>query len=437
MSSSEQKGNPPVVMRPGKYVRLSPLRVFGVLALLVLPWVIVVSQSITQSPAARSAAAPPPAVPQTSPASAPAPVATTNHVLPPGPWGELEYTPITLEPPADSVERFAAADTGTWYFRDTTGEQLPGVLRSAGLTEAQVRAMVRACAPDPEGNGVTVRPDPDTLAAISYDARSALYTWLARDPRNPQSEPFRHHIGGAPWLADSGLPGRTVALLRTYFYRRGEWEAFSDISAVLPEIPEAEDRAKMFRALASQAALNVRLRVRPDSDLPALIEYWGRGHRERDIGPLLESLAKVPGGDTVGVSQLLPAFARARLNTFPPRVNLDGSVRGVFDCHWTSLNFWNAMPENRFTEPPIAAHEFETAYREVERPTQFGDVILLTNAAGQGIHSAVYIAGDVVFTKNGVSIAAPWIFMRLGDVVTYYEMDGAVKQVTYRRRDLE
>jgi hypothetical protein len=43
----------------------------------------------------------------------------------------------------------------------------------------------------------------------------------------------------------------------------------------------------------------------------------------------------------------------------------------------------------------------------------------------------------VVFTKNGVSIAAPWIFMRLGDVVTYYEMDGAVKQVTYRRRDLE
>jgi hypothetical protein len=283
---------------------------------------------------------------------------------------------------------------------------------------------------------VKVRADPETAAAMSYDARSALYERLARDPRNPQSEPFRHHVGGRPWLADSGLPENTVALLRKYFYRRGEWEAFSDISAVLPEIPGAEERAKMFRALASQPALNVRLRVRPDSDLATLVDYWGHGGRERDIGPLLESLTKVPGGETIGVSQLLPAFARSRLNTFPPRVNVDGSVRGLFDCHWTSLNFWNEMPENRFTEPPLAAREFETAYREVDRPTQLGDVILLTNAAGQGIHSAVYIAGDVVFTKNGVSIAAPWIFMRLADVVTYYEMDGPVKQVTYRRKDL-
>jgi hypothetical protein len=299
-----------------------------------------------------------------------------------------------------------------------------------------VRALARACAPDPEGNGVTVRTDAETVAAMSYDARSALYERLARDPRNPQSEPFRHRIGGKPWLADSGLPEQTVALLRKYFYRRGEWEAFSDISAVLPEVLDEDERAKMFRALASQPALNVRLRVRPDSDLSALVAYWGRGRRERDIGPLLESLTKVPGGETIEVSQLLPAFARSRLNTFPPRVNLDGSVRGIFDCHWTSLNFWNAMPDNRFTEPPVAAHEFLTAYREVERPTQFGDVILLTNAAGQGIHSAVYIAGDVVFTKNGVSIAAPWIFMRLPEVVTYYEMDGPVKQVTYRRKDL-
>src|SRR5690349_12418541 len=34
MSSDEQKGIPPVIMRPGKYVRLSPVRVFVLLALL-------------------------------------------------------------------------------------------------------------------------------------------------------------------------------------------------------------------------------------------------------------------------------------------------------------------------------------------------------------------------------------------------------------------
>jgi hypothetical protein len=434
MSSQEQMGNPTVVMRPGKYVRLSPLRVFGVLALLTLPWVIVVSQAHTQfSEGTRAAATTSRAHGATS---LPAPVATTSHVLPPGPWGELEYTPITLEPPADSVERFADVDTFTWYFRDTSPEQLPGVLKAAGVGDAQVRAWVRASARDAEGNGVTVRADAETIAAMSIEARSALYERLARDPRNPQSEPFRHHIGAGPWLTGTGLPEQTIALVRKYFWRRGEWEAFSDISAVLPEIREAEDRAKLFRGLASQPALNVRLRVRPGSDLSALVEYWGRGHRERDIAPLLESLTKVPGGDTLGVVQLLPAFVRSRVNTFPPRVNVDGSVRGVFDCHWTSLNFWNAMPENRFTEPPLAGKEFDTAYREVDRPTQLGDVIMLMDAAGHGIHSAVYIAGDVVFTKNGVSIAAPWIFMRLPDVITYYEMDGPVKQVTYRRKEL-
>jgi hypothetical protein len=410
------------------------VRVFILLALLIAPWVVVVSQTNTQTPATGSSASTP--QPHAATAPAPAPVATTSHVLPPGPWGELEYTPITLEPPADSVERFADVDTGTWYFRDTTPEQLPSVLRAVGLDDRQVRAMVGASAPDPEGNGVLVRPDAETLAAMPLQARSALCERLAADPRNPQSEPFRHHVGGSPWLADSGLPEQTIALVRKYIYRRGEWQAFSDISAVLSEVRDADDRAKLFRSLASQPALNVRLRVRPGSDLAALVEYWGRGHRERDIGPLLESLTKVPGGDTVGVSQLLPAFARSRLNTFPPRVNVDGSARGVFDCHWTTLNFWNAEPENRFTEPPLAAKEFRSAYREVERPTQLGDIVMLTNPAGQGIHSAVYIAGDVVFTKNGVSIAAPWIFMRLPDVITYYEMDGPVKQVTYRRKEL-
>jgi hypothetical protein len=430
MYRTDQKGNAPVHARPGTYLRLSTLRVVGLAALLILPWVIVFSRPATAWRHGPGAAA-------TTSTTAASPATTTAaQPLPAGPWGELEYTPITIEPPADAVHRFESADTSRWYIRDCTTGELAARLKDAGVGEVQRNALVAAASPDRVGNGVLIRPDAETLAALAPDVRSALYGMLAADPRNAQSEPFRHPVAGPDWFAQSGLAADTVALVRKYVYRRGDFESFADISAVLPSIAEPDERARLFRTLASQTALIVRLRVRPDSDLPALVTYWGRGHLERDVAPLLESLAKVPGGGTVDVDQLLPAFPRARLNTYPPPVNVDGSVQGIFDCHWTSLNFWNTVPDTTLTDGAIAARQFDTAYHKIEKPTQLGDVIMLCPPDGTGIHSAVFIGGDVIFTKNGASITAPWILARLPDVVSYYETVGPLKMLTFRRNDL-
>jgi hypothetical protein len=422
-------GSPPPGTRAGTYLHLSPFRVLCLAALLLLPWVIVFSQTRAREHSAGLATAP------THPANG-ATRPTTAQALPEGPWGELEYTPIIIEPPADSVARFAATDTSTWYFRNCTPSQLESLLKAAGLSDDLRQAILRTIAPDPQANGLTARPDPNTLAALPHVARAAIYQTLAHDPRNPQAEPFRHRAAGPDWFAGADLPADLVSTARRFVYRRGDMEAFVDVSAVFPAIPNDETRARFFRTLASESALVLRLRVRPDSDLKQLVAYWGRGGVGRDVAPLLESLSKVPGGDTVDVAQLLPAFPRTRLNTYPPPVNLDGSDRGLFDCHWTSLNFWNTMPDNRFTDTREAARQFDTAYRVVDAPTQLGDIVVLTGPQGQGIHSATFIAADVVFTKNGTSITAPWILMRLPDVIAYYETQGPVKTITYRRKDL-
>jgi hypothetical protein len=391
--------------------------------------VIVFRQSLTEYPGVVAPAA------ATTTAPAPATAGTTQAV-PAGPWGELEATPITLEPPEDAVARLASVDTGVWYFRDCTLEQLGRLLTDAGVGAAHRDSLVRAASADPQGNGLVVRPDGAVLAALTPDVRRAVYRVLALDPRNPHSEPFRHVADGTDWFADSGLSKGTLDLVRKFVYRRGNLDAFADMSAVLPAIPGSEERARFLRALSGQPALIVRLRVRPDADLEKLVEYWGRGHAGRDVAPLLESLAKVPGGGKIDVAQLLPAFARARLNTFPPPINVDGTLQGLFDCHWTTLNFWNAMPDNSFTDAAVAGQRFDTAYRLIEGPSQLGDIVMFTNPQGRGIHSAVFVAGDVVFTKNGASIAAPWILARLPEVFSYYEPLGPLKMVTYRRKDL-
>jgi hypothetical protein len=64
---------------------------------------------------------------------------------------------------------------------------------------------------------------------------------------------------------------------------------------------------------APVSTLLMKLRVTPQSDLDALIRYWGQGERGRAMRPFLESLVKVPAGEVVNVSYFLPAMARMRL----------------------------------------------------------------------------------------------------------------------------
>ena len=54
------------------------------------------------------------------------------------------------------------------------------------------------------------------------------------------------------------------------------------------------------------------------------------------------------------------------------------------------------------------------------------------------VHSATYLADDVVFTKNGGIFTQPWTYMKLSDLVTYYNTftppDQPLKVVMCRRK---
>jgi hypothetical protein len=64
----------------------------------------------------------------------------------------------------------------------------------------------------------------------------------------------------------------------------------------------------------------------------------------------------------------------------------------------------------------------------------YGDLILLVNQGSIAIHMCVYIADQVVFTKNGVDIHQPWVLMRLADMLRCYDLDQPFRVVAYRRK---
>ena len=101
------------------------------------------------------------------------------------------------------------------------------------------------------------------------------------------------------------------------------------------------------------------------------------------------------------------------------------------DCHWTSLNFFEEEPKDLFLDSAKASEHLLSAYVAVDPPYKFGDVLCFLDG-GEGLHTCVQVADDIVLTKNGESILAPWTFMPLKDVDDVYRRSPDTRVQGYR-----
>ncbi len=209
--------------------------------------------------------------------------------------------------------------------------------------------------------------------------------------------------------------------------RAAPWGKLESIPIAL-SVPE--ELAARSPAVEPRSALLVRLHVGPGADLAALTDYWCPGGRARDLRPLLASVMKVPGGGWLDIAQLLPEFARKRLYTYPHA----GDQSANHNCYWTALNFFNDQPDELLGDLGIAARCLRQDYVPVMGEQKFGDVILLKPSPAAAVHACVLIAEDIVFTKNGPGLAAPWVLMRLPEVMTGYAAGRPLQVQVYRRK---
>jgi hypothetical protein len=350
------------------------------------------------------------------------------------PWGDLLVHDISVERPEEYIGYESRSNgPALWVFDRMTPDSARSLMISCGVAEAQVNRALSPTMMTTTPSNTTVQVDEELVFSLTPPVRAKLYQALGSSPENHYMQfPFNvpnQDVDG--WFAGSKVDDSVIAKIRKLIYPRGPGLSFSDFELVMNAMPSDQERMILVKTLSRQAGLLVRVQVRPDTDLDRLLGYWSKGLQAKDTRPLLESVRRLPGGGTVSIMYLLSHFARERLYTFPvPPKPGDPAM----DCHWSTMNFFNDPPDNRFANPAYTVRYLQDNYYAVSRANQYGDVVLVLNQRGDAIHSAIYLAEDIVFTKNGNNYAQPWMLVRLKDLEADYSCEPGVHLAVYRNK---
>jgi len=360
-----------------------------------------------------------------------------NHNL--KPWGDLDSLEI---PFAESENLFPDREIRLrpphWFFQNLSRSQVQKLFESASLGSDEKAQLLNDSICQSVSNGCFVAPPLPIVKSLSSSSRRIIYETLAKSTNNyAQCFPFRFTFGGfSSRFERSGLPPEKIGLLRELTYTNDGTICFADIE-LLPEILSQSEFSQAIEGFYRYPAYRLRLRVYPDSDINALVKYWGKGVMEKRVRPLLESLAKVQreNGTSMNISAFFPPFARSRLFTFPSSWSEPEASRE--DCIWSCMNFFNEQPDMRLLD---SSHSREILLKEFamihDQPT-YGDLVCLMNERGDLIHMCVYLADNFVFTKNGINQLQPWVIMKMQDMLLFFPSEKQHQFAVLRRKEVE
>jgi hypothetical protein len=354
-----------------------------------------------------------------------------------GRWGELTLIPIVISPPMELVfTDWGFMHRPAWFFPGVNADAAIRILQTAGVSAADAASLRQKSQFEPRINGVIVMPDPSWVRTLTPQTRAGIYNMLAKNELNSdQMQAFRFR-GSNPdsWIGAGRVSARTKQLVEPLIYRDGTYMLFSDIELIRPEIGSEEELRRLGKALFRQPTVIAHLAVPKNEDLAALVEYWGRGGRRTDIRPLLESVSEEGPDQTIDIHYLLPPFAQQHLYTYPKLSAGDLDRPSVVNCLWTVLNFFNQEPNDRFLDGDTALRTLKEDYFVVEGDFELGDIVAFLDEQGDLFHAAVYIADDLLFTKNGLSAMAPWTLASMEDVKGYYKWRSENPRILFHRR---
>lgn len=344
-----------------------------------------------------------------------------------GPWGQLEYYPVFLEASSTLIDRFPLPNPRTrWVFPISMRKGLADQLLAAGLDQPFIDTLTSPSSMVTDNDWIYVFPPLNMLEAMTQPQRQAVYGILRHFPINEYYyEPVVVTSGNVDeWFRTSKLRPELIAKFKQFTYMRGEALVFSDLPALLNYSTGESEGKAMLKAFTRTRALVARLILSDTTDLESLMAYWttGLNLRRKDVEPLLQSIIDTQGIDNVDIVHLLPALPRKLCMTYPDAAM---AKDGIFpDCHWTSLNFFNYDAQPYLLDSRLATSAVLERFNPVEGPYKFGDILFfLDNKQGDAFHSCVYIADDIVFTKNGRNVLSPWIMAKLEDVKKVYLFD--------------
>jgi hypothetical protein len=353
-----------------------------------------------------------------------------------GLWGKLDLYTVFLEAPREIIELATPAETQTlWTFEKHTRQDVHDFLRQLQLPADILQKLDDETHWSDSGSSTILRPDDETLRSIPSEPRARLYNFLGRFLSNPLHREPEIFYGESPeqWLSDAGLPQNIVSAIAEMTYLRGSKHVFADTPAVLALAESDHERVRIQQALSRSPNLMAKVKMSPDEPVQTIARWWTANGLLGGNIPLIKSLLASGMEDSVDITRFLPPAAKKIIFTYPSP--LDARSGHLPDCHWSALNFFNDPPLDRLSDPRIAATYVRENFEPINSEPQFGDVIFFMDpSTKEAHHSCVYLADDIVYTKNGRSLLEPWVFMHLSEVRDIYGMHMASETVVYRRK---
>ncbi|QHI68632.1 hypothetical protein [Tichowtungia aerotolerans] len=349
-----------------------------------------------------------------------------THPAHDGPWGDLEYYIFYLQHPntEDNAELFS--EQMYWCFPGHTEAEAIRKLEKIGISKSVLQKNSYMSIVSKE---LRIVPTGRLIMTLTPEIRSRLRMLLRRWPeKNPYyAYPIVIESGDpVSWYTGAGLTLQSAELIRSLCYSQKGIVVFSDVPYVLSRITDPEERNSFLRSLFRTRTLMLRLTINDDSRLNSIRNYWAIDNRRKEVLPIFNSIAETRGVEKLDVIHLLPSTARKRLYTFPEK---DSKIY----CHLACMEFYGIVPEWRDVHSDEWADVFKTYFIPAKGDLQFGDVVVLFNQeTDEPIHSTVYIADDIFYTKNGFLSYRPWIFMFWSDIISLYGFNEGTYAKVYR-----
>lgn len=101
------------------------------------------------------------------------------------------------------------------------------------------------------------------------------------------------------------------------------------------------------------------------------------------------------------------------------------------------MNFFKDTPDDRLLGEK-SGEALQAGFEPIPKAERFGDVILFYEKDGPDaltVHTCVFIADNIVFTKNGYDPRQPWVLMRMDDMMFKYITDKPLAMAAFRSKE--
>lgn len=346
--------------------------------------------------------------------------------------GNLHRVRIELSPPRDFIRPESCLTLiEPWVLAGADRDDVASLLREH-LIPLDIQRSILATTQCNPGQGCVVEPTADTLFALEPMTRRALYRVLGNLPGNPTKRtPFRfREWEWSRFTGDDGLSPAAREALQKLIVNEDGWLLFWDSGALCQRLDD-QDKVRFVRTVTRSETYLVKLVLRSDTDVEPIIRYWTGRRRQKSLQTLLES-ARPKGTNDVRIDlvHLISPFLRALAYTYPT----PGDPK--YDCHWTTLNFFEEQPTDRYLDPRAVVEAFSTRFEPIKpESARYGDVVAIVTEKGEAIHTAIYLAEDLVFSKNGNSLYSPWIVTTMDFLMRLYQETPGTHPEFLRRRE--